>query len=237
MKKLKIIAMIPARIGSERLKLKNLALLKGHPLISYAIKVAKVSKIFSSVIVNSDSKKFQNVCNKYKCEFYLRRSKLGSSNTKSDDVVFDFLKRHTCDILMWINPIAPMLEKKDIVEVINYFIKKKLNSLITTHQANVHGLIINKNKKLKPINFTYKTKFEKTEALNPIKLMNYCIMMWRSETFLKSMKKHNSAILHGRVGYYNLDPYKSIIIKNKRDLNLIENLLHKNLNKKLKYYK
>ena len=125
MKKLKIIAMIPARIGSERLKLKNLALLKGHPLISYAIKVAKVSKIFSSVIVNSDSKKFQNVCNKYKCEFYLRRSNLGSSNTKSDDVVFDFLNKHTCDILMWINPIAPMLEKKDIVEVINYFIKKK----------------------------------------------------------------------------------------------------------------
>ena len=189
---MKIIAMIPARIGSERLKLKNLAILKGHPLISYAIKSAKESKIFSRVIVNSDSKKFQSVCKKYRCEFYLRKSNLGSSNTKSDDVVLNFIKNHKCDILMWINPIAPLLEKSDIVKVFNYFVNQNLNSLITTQQVNVHGLINNKNKKLRPINFSYKTKFEKTQNLKPIKLMNYCIMMWRSNTFLKSMDNYNS---------------------------------------------
>jgi CMP-N-acetylneuraminic acid synthetase len=32
-----IVAMVPARMGSERLKMKNLALLNGQPLISYAI--------------------------------------------------------------------------------------------------------------------------------------------------------------------------------------------------------
>ena len=35
-----ITAMIPARMGSERLEKKNLALLDGNPLISYAIKAA-----------------------------------------------------------------------------------------------------------------------------------------------------------------------------------------------------
>ena len=42
----KIVAMIPARIGSERLKKKNLALLNKKPLIYYAINAAKKSKIF-----------------------------------------------------------------------------------------------------------------------------------------------------------------------------------------------
>tara|TARA_B100001027_G_C16168867_1_gene286064 strand:- start:26 stop:739 length:714 start_codon:yes stop_codon:yes gene_type:complete len=237
MQKYNIVAMIPARKGSERLKLKNLALLKGHPLISYAVRSAKKSEVFTRVVVNADSKKFEKVCNKYKCEFYLRRPKLGLSNVKSDDVVLDFLKNHKCDILMWINPIAPLLEESDILEVLKYFIKKKLNSLITTQQVNVHGLINSKHNRLKPINFSYNTKFEKTQNLNPINLMNYCIMMWDSKTFLKSMKKQNSAILHGKIGYYNLDPHKSFIIKTKKDLNLVENLLKKNLQKKIKYFK
>ena len=39
--KKKFIAMIPARIGSTRLKYKNLALINNKPLIYYAINAAK----------------------------------------------------------------------------------------------------------------------------------------------------------------------------------------------------
>ena len=44
---MKYIAFIPARIGSQRLKHKNLALINGKPLIAYAIDAAKKSKKFS----------------------------------------------------------------------------------------------------------------------------------------------------------------------------------------------
>ena len=40
--KTRIIAMIPARVGSERLKMKNLALINGKPLIYYSIKPQKI---------------------------------------------------------------------------------------------------------------------------------------------------------------------------------------------------
>ena len=43
---MKIIAMIPARKGSKRLKNKNLSLINGKPLIYYSVKAAKESKIF-----------------------------------------------------------------------------------------------------------------------------------------------------------------------------------------------
>ena len=52
-------AMIPARYGSERLKLKNLALLDGKPLIYYAIKSAKLSNMFEKIYINSDNLLFK----------------------------------------------------------------------------------------------------------------------------------------------------------------------------------
>ena len=59
--KQKIYAMIPARIGSTRLKMKNLALINGKPLIYYAIKAAKDSGVFERIIVNSDSECFSKI--------------------------------------------------------------------------------------------------------------------------------------------------------------------------------
>ena len=46
----KIFAMIPARIGSVRLKKKNLALINKKPLIEYAIDAAMQSKIFNKIL-------------------------------------------------------------------------------------------------------------------------------------------------------------------------------------------
>ena len=48
------IAFIPARIGSQRLKYKNLALINGKPLIAYAIDAAKKSKKFSKIVLKKN---------------------------------------------------------------------------------------------------------------------------------------------------------------------------------------
>ena len=42
--------MIPARIGSERLKYKNLRILAGKPVIYYAIEAAKTANIFENIL-------------------------------------------------------------------------------------------------------------------------------------------------------------------------------------------
>ena len=43
---MKILAVIPARSGSERVKNKNIRLLNNHPIISYSIISAKSTGIF-----------------------------------------------------------------------------------------------------------------------------------------------------------------------------------------------
>ena len=51
----KILAFVPARAGSKRIKNKNKKLLKGKPLFTYSVLVAKESKYIDDVIVSSDS--------------------------------------------------------------------------------------------------------------------------------------------------------------------------------------
>ena len=231
--KTKILAMIPARIGSQRLKKKNLALVNKKPLIEYVIQSAKKSNIFDQIYINSDSQVFKKIALKNKVNFYLRGKKFGSTNTKSDDVVYDFLKNNKCDIVVWVNPIAPLQEPIEIKRVVNFFMKKKLNSLITTNKLKNHAIYKNK-----PLNYKINERFKKTQNLEPIELMVYSVMMWRSNTFIKSYEKNKKAILHGKVGYYPVSKFSGIIVKDKIDLEIVSTIL-KVLKKKniIKYFK
>ena len=229
----KIFAMIPARIGSQRLKKKNLALINKKPLIEYVIDSAKKTKFFNEIYINSDDEIFKKIAKKKNINFYLRNKKLGSSNVKSDDVVNDFLKNNKCDIVVWVNPIAPLQEPKEIKKVIKYFIKKKLNSLITTNKLRNHAIF-----KDQPLNYKIEERFSKTQDLKPVEIMVYSIMMWKSDSFVKAYKKNKKAILHGRVGYYPVSKFSGIIVKDKMDLEIVSTILKvSKKNNLIRYFK
>ena len=210
----KIIAMIPARIGSQRLKYKNLSLIGKYPLIYYAINSAIKSKIFYKIVLNSDNIIFKKIANRYGIEFYLRPKKLGTAHTKSDDLVYDFISVYkSFDIIVWVNPISPLLTYKNIQDTINFFVKNRLDSLITTNQKKVHASI-----GLKPINYSKFKKFALTQSLKGIELFNYSLMMWKTKKFLNSYKNNKYAFFNGKFSTFKLPDYCSIIIKDKYDL-------------------
>ena len=68
----KIIAMIPARLGSERIKKKNLRLINGKPLISYIVDVALKSEIFDEIYINSEAEIFSEIAASHGVKFYRR---------------------------------------------------------------------------------------------------------------------------------------------------------------------
>ena len=181
--KANIIAMIPARLGSTRLKIKNLALLNGRPLISYTINAAKESNIFTRIVVNSDDELFAEIAERYGVEFYLRPSELGSSTAKSDNVVYDFMLKHQAGVTAWVNPISPLQTGIEIRDVINHFLKKNLDTLITVKNEQVHCVYEGK-----PVNFVRDELFAQTQDLNPVQACVYSIMMWRNKTFLDTFE-------------------------------------------------
>lgn len=219
-KKNTIIAMIPARLGSTRLKRKNLALLNGKPLISYAIETAKKSGIFSRIILNSEHRIFKEMASRYNVEFYQRPKEYASSQTRSDEVVYDFLLKNKCDTLAWVNSINPLQTEDDIRRIVDYFHKEKCDSLMTIREEFSHGLF-----KGNPLNFSKEELFSRTQDLNPIQILVYSIMMWRTKAFIDTYRKKGHAFLCGNVGFYPVSKLAALTVKTQEDLFLIEAIM------------
>ena len=81
------ICLIPARIGSKRIKNKNIKIFHGKPLISYAIVNAKKSKLFKKIIVPTDSKIISSIAKKNGAEVPFLRPKKYSHDKATDEQV------------------------------------------------------------------------------------------------------------------------------------------------------
>jgi CMP-N-acetylneuraminic acid synthetase len=212
--------MVPARIGSTRLAMKNLALLNGRPLIYYAISAAKRSGVFDRVIINAESALFLEVAKRYGVEFYRRPELLASSTAKSDSVVYDFIRHNRCDIVVWVNTIAPLQTALEIRKAVEHFRKERLDSLITVKDEQVHCIY-----KGRPVNFRLKGLFAQTQELAPVQPFVYSLMMWRTKAFKKMFETKGYAFFCGKTGYYPVSKRSAMIIKKEEDLMLAEYLM------------
>lgn len=93
----KLVALIPARSGSKRIKNKNIKLLNKKPLLAYSILSAKKSKLFEKIIVSTDSIKYKSIALKYGAEVPYLRKKKNSGSLSSDfswvSDLFDYFKK------------------------------------------------------------------------------------------------------------------------------------------------
>ncbi|MEN6318290.1 MAG: hypothetical protein ABFD82_05995 [Syntrophaceae bacterium] len=220
MNKQKIIAMIPARMGSTRLARKNLALLNGKPMVYYAIAAARGSGVFDRVVVNSENSAFAGIAARYGAEFYQRPEKLGGSFIKSDDVVYDFMLNNPADVTAWVNSTSPLQTAEEVKKIIDYFCGENLDSLITVREEQVHCLHGGQ-----PLNFNVKGLFAQTQDLVPIQRFVYSVMMWRNETFMNDYKNQGYAFFCGKTGYYAVSKESALIIKTEDDLRLVEYIM------------
>ena len=125
------VAIIIARIGSRRIKNKNIKSFFGKPVIAYSIINALNSKIFNKVIVSTESKIISNISKSYGAEVPFKRPKrLANNKTSTIKVIqhaikkLSFKKRQVN--LCCIYPVTPLLTKKILIKSYKKF--KKLNA-------------------------------------------------------------------------------------------------------------
>ena len=164
----KILAIIPARSGSKSIKDKNLIKIGGKTLINLAVSKAIKSKLFSRVIVSTDSTKYAREALKCGAEILeLRPKKLSGGKITIAMVLKDILeklnkKREYYDNIISIQPTSPFTEIKTLKKIVNVFFKKKASGLATISKINdFHPLTaqkIDSNNKLsyliKPKNYS-----------------------------------------------------------------------------------
>jgi len=152
--KKKDVCLIPARAGSKRIKNKNIKLFNGRPLISYAIKASKKSKIFHRVIVSTDSKKIARIAKKYGAEIpFLRAKNISNDRASTLSVIKDTIKKlkliENYKYICVIYPTAVKVSHEDLFKALKKIEKEKSDMLISVTEFDyppLRALKINKKK-------------------------------------------------------------------------------------------
>lgn len=103
-----VIALIPARSGSQRIPNKNIYPLNDHPMLAYSIQAAKDSGIFDGIYVSSDSKEIGRIGEEYGAEFIHCPLEIAHKDLDPDiKWVRHALSEVRCDIFSILRPTSP----------------------------------------------------------------------------------------------------------------------------------
>ena len=145
-------AIIPARVGSQRIKLKNIRLFNNKPLIYWTIKSAVECKIFSKIYVSTDSVIIKNELNKFKkfkdkITFLDRPKKLSGSKTKTSTLIKYLIKKNSLEKKFFdfilLQPTSPLRKKEHINKMWNIYKKYSLNDFFSVSEK-INKFEINK---------------------------------------------------------------------------------------------
>ena len=212
------IAMIPARMGSQRLKQKNLMPLAGEPLIVHAIRKCKAAGLFDEVWVNSEHPAFGEIAEREGVRFHQRPEHLGNNQATSEQFVAEFFETHPCERVFQVHSIAPLLtvgETRDFAQaMIDGDYDVMLSVVDETLEAVYEG---------EPVNFTFAEKTN-SQDLKPVRRISWSITGWRREPYLAAARSGGCATYAGRIGYALVNRLAGHVIKTAEDLAIAEAL-------------
>tara|TARA_B100000579_G_C22818352_1_gene849158 strand:- start:327 stop:1049 length:723 start_codon:yes stop_codon:yes gene_type:complete len=219
---MKIIGMIPARMGSQRVKRKNLRLLNGKPLVEYIFDAASKADYLDEIYINSEDQIFEDIASPFGIKFYKRDPFLAGEEATNDHFAFDFLRNMECDILIQLLPTSPFITTQDINSFIEYMLKNNLETLTSVEPKQI-GCIYED----KPVNFDTNAILEKSQNLKPVLAYTGALMGWNRNKFIENMDKHGCAY-HGNntiLGHYEWKGLSTIDIDNEEDFLLADKLM------------
>ena len=131
-----ILAVVPARGGSKGVKLKNIKLLCGKPLIEHTALVINQIEIIDTAVVSTDSEEIGSIAESAGINFSFKRPVNLSGDFIGDwDVLNHALIKcekiynKKFDIVLMLQPTSPLRTTEDIIGSVNYLIENQLDAV------------------------------------------------------------------------------------------------------------
>lgn len=177
---MKIIAIIPARKNSKRLKKKHHLELGGKSLIEHTFDLLKKNKLFFNIIVSTDDEKIIKIVKKkYESFISLKRSKyLAKDSTDSYEVLIDVYKWYKknyskVDGIFLIQPTSPFRKLSTIKKMVNIFKKNNMKkSIISVNKVKRHPDWMFEIRQNKLIKFDKKKPIKMSQYLKELFIVN-----------------------------------------------------------------
>ena len=221
------IAIIPIRSGSKSIKNKNIKDFNGKPLAYHNIFTALNSRLFSQVIVASDSSDYKNTLNKYKelqGMIFIKRPKSISTDKSSteDTVNFVLNKINFKGNVFLIQATSPLLIPNDLKEALKLFYINKYDSLFSCYESKSFIWELNRAK-IKAKNYNFR-KRPMRQDINPYYIENGAFYIFNSDKFKKFQNR-----LFDKIGLFVMNKYRSIDIDELIDFKIAKKI-HKEIN-------
>ena len=138
----RVLALIPARAGSERVPGKNTRLMAGRPMITWSIEAALSSRFIDVSVVSTEDAAIQKIaCDAGVRVPFSRAAGLAESESSMVDVVVDAIDRlrevgEHFDYLVLIQPTSPLRNHQHIDAAVELLCEKGADGVISVTRAN-----------------------------------------------------------------------------------------------------
>lgn len=195
---MRVVAMVPARLGSKRIKHKNLRLLGNKPLLQWVVDTARDSGLFDAVWVNSEASDIGLLAQRLRVPFYRRPQVLATDLATNDDFMADFMQNvaqlggytHVAQI----NPTSPFLSADDMRRAL------KLTAAGAATVISVCRLQAECRAYMREINYDPTRPMLPSQDLAPVHYFCNGIFVWEVDTWLRARQAHNGAAVYGPLG-------------------------------------
>ena len=226
MKSYKNVGIILLKERSARLPKKNYMQFMGKPMFKHIYDEAIKSKLFTHVVISTESEMLIKLCKKHKVPIYFKRpKKLASNKSSLNSVILDAIKKNelifkNCKYFCLLWATAPMVTKLDLQKSFLKNKKKGNDAVIGVKKSYDYFSMLELNKKKKLVSVIKNKKdisILRKQDIMPKYIINSSFAWIKLKNFLKS----KTWLLPNKVPYV-MELERSIDIDYPHDLKLLK---------------
>lgn len=167
----KVVAIIPTRKGSQRVKNKNTKRFGDTNLLEHKIKQLKRIREIDEIILTTDCEKSMEIGNKYGIKILVREKYYASSECNNSDFFKNIAEQtdESCKYLIYTPVTSPFVKDETIQLVIKNFLETGEYDSVVPVENIKHHMWMNG----KPLNYDM-DKAPNTQDLPDVYALNYC---------------------------------------------------------------
>lgn len=179
---MKVVALVPIKLNSQRLSHKNILQIGGYPLCWYICNTLINVKLISDVYVYcSDSSIKKYIPDAVK---YLKRdTSLDSDETKGFDIYDAFIKEVDADIYVLAHTTSPFIKIESISNALTHVVMGENDSAFSAEKIQTFAWY-----KGKPINYDL-SDVPRTQDMEPIWVETSAFYIFRKEIYIKNRRR------------------------------------------------
>ena len=215
----KIIAMIPARLGSTRIVKKNIRYMDQKPLIQYPLDLALASGLFDEVWVNTENIQLGRLIQTMGAKFHERPAHLAGDQATNREFTYEFLQKHDCSYVVMMNTTSPLLRQDTVMKFLEFVNENDYDTVVSVVAQKEETFF-----QERPLNFSLEEKVN-SQQLEPTEAIVWALTAWKKDTFLRLQEEGKNPVFGGRLGKFAIPKDEACDLDTEEDWRIAEGIL------------